>query len=145
MFGLTRWNRIDDMFNFQQEFDRLFNQFWSDLPARTAERPAASFQVHTNNDGWRVDVPLPGIDPRNVALEVAGNTLTIRAEEPAGNDAEPFRYEQTMTVPLFLDIEKITASHRHGMLQLTLPLKDAVKPRRIQIDGIKDEPKRIAA
>ena len=35
MFGLTRWNSFDDVFNFQREVDRLFNQFWSDLPIRT--------------------------------------------------------------------------------------------------------------
>lgn len=32
MFGLTRWSPFDDVFNFQREVDRLFNQFRSDLP-----------------------------------------------------------------------------------------------------------------
>ena len=36
MFGLTRWNSFDDVFNFQREVDRVFNQFWNDLPTRTA-------------------------------------------------------------------------------------------------------------
>ncbi len=36
MFGLTRWNPVDDMFSFQRDVDRLFNQFWNDLPMRTA-------------------------------------------------------------------------------------------------------------
>jgi len=36
-------------------------------------------------------------------------------------------------IPQFLDVEKLTASHRHGMLRLTLPLKESVKPRRVQI------------
>ena len=149
MFGLNRWSPIDEMFNFQREFDQFFNRFWSDLPARTANGRTSSwsspFQVHTSDEGWRVDVPLPGVDPRNVNLEVAGNTLTIRAEHREDGQAEPFRFEQTMTVPQFLDIEKIAASHKHGMLQLTLPLKESVKPRRIQIDGISSDQKRIAA
>ena len=33
-------------------------------------------------------------------------------------------------------------SHRDGMLELTLPLKDSVKPRRIQIDGVTNETKK---
>ena len=37
MFGLTRLNSFDDVFSFQREVDRLFNQFWSDLP--TARLP----------------------------------------------------------------------------------------------------------
>lgn len=144
MFGLTRWNPVDDVFSFQREVDRLFNQFWNDLPTRTAAGQSPSFQVNPGDDGWRVDIPLPGVDPKNVNLEVAGTTLTIRAEEPGENGERALRYEQSFTVPQFLDLEKITASHKHGMLRLTVPLKDSVKPRRIQIEGVGDK-KQIAA
>jgi HSP20 family protein len=145
MFGLTRWNSFDDVFNFQREVDRLFNQFWTDLPTRTAAGSSPSFQVQPTDDGWRVDVPLPGIDPKYVSLEVAGNNLTIRAEIPSGGtDNNVSRYEQTLTVPQFLDLEKLTASHRHGMLRLTLPLKESVKPRRVQIETEVEDQKQLA-
>src|ERR1051325_269757 len=110
MIGLTRWNSFDDVFNFQREVDRLFNQFWSDLPTRTTAgfpTSPSTFQVHTTDDGWRVDVPLPGIDPKDVSLEVVGNNLAIRAEvQPEGKDQNVSYYEQTLTVPQFLDVAK---------------------------------------
>src|SRR5689334_962318 len=144
MFGSTRWNSFDDVFSFQREVDRLFNQFWSDLPARTASSSSPSFHVNGTEDGWRVDIPLPGIDPKDVSLEVAGNNLTIRAEAPSdGNDQHASRYEQTLMIPQFLDLEKLTASHRHGMLRLTLPLKDSVKPRRVQIETQAEDAKQL--
>jgi HSP20 family protein len=144
MFGLTRWNSNEDVFSFQREMDRLFNQFWSDLPTRTTAGSSPSFQVSGTQDGWRVDVPLPGIDPKDVSLEVAGSNLTIRAEVPnAGTDRNVSRYEQTLVVPQFLDLEKLTASHRHGMLRLTLPLKESVKPRRVQIDTQAEDQKQL--
>jgi HSP20 family protein len=148
MFGLTRWNSFDDVFNFQREVDRLFNQFWTDLPTRTATTSAPgsspSFQVSTTDDGWRIDVPMPGIDPKHVSLDVAGNTLSIRAEVPSEEkDQNPTRYEQTFNIPQFLDLEKLTASHRHGMLRLTVPLKESVKPRRIQIETEVEDQKRL--
>ena len=150
MFGQTRWNSFDDVFNFQREVDRLFNQFWSDLPTRTATTSATgsspSFQVNTTEDGWRIDVPMPGIDPKDVTLDVAGNTLSIRAEVRSDeNDKNPARYEQQFNIPQFLDLEKLTASHRHGMLRLTVPVKESVKPRRIQIDTDVEDQKRLAA
>jgi len=144
MFGLTRWNPVEDVFSFQREVDRLFNQFWNDLPTRTEAGRSPSFQVNTTEDGWRIDVPLPGIDPQNVNLEVAGNTLTIRAEESREGGERGLRYEQSFTIPQFLDVEKITASHKHGMLRLMVPIKESVKPRRIQIEGAGDK-KQIAA
>ena len=145
MFGPTRWNSFDDVFNFQRDVDRLFNQFWSDLPTRTAAGSSPSFNVNATDDGWRVDVPLPGIDPKDVSLEVAGNNLAIRAEVPSeGRNKNVSHYEQTLVIPQFLDLEKLTASHRHGMLHLTLPLKESVKPRRIQIETQVEDQKQLA-
>lgn len=132
MFNLN--NPFDNFFQVQREFDRMFNQFWTDLPARTTNAKT-SFQVDANDDQWRIDVPLPGIDPKNVSLEVAGNSLTIRAVEPKTERRQELRYEQTLAIPQFLDLEKISATHRHGMLELTVPIKEAIKPRRIQISA----------
>ena len=148
MFGLTRFNRFDDVFNFQREVDRLFDQFWRDLPTRTTPSgwSQPSFQVNATEDGWKIGVPLPGIDPQHVSLEVAGNTLSIRAEEPGDKKGGgQVHYEQTFTVPQFLDVEKISATHRHGMLELMLPLKESVKPRRIQIGTATDDKKQLNA
>lgn len=146
MFRMTRVSPYDELFSFQREVDRLFNQFWSDLPARTASAPATAFQAQTTDDGWRLDVPMPGIDPQHVTLEAAGSTLSIRAQEP-GDAKTPGRvlFEQTITVPQFLDLEKVSASHKHGMLRLEIPVKDAVKPRRIQIAAAAEQPQLVGA
>jgi HSP20 family protein len=146
MFGSTRWSPFDDFFTFQREVDRLFNQFWNDLPTRTATTSPGAFQVNATDEGWRVDVPLPGIDPKDVALEAAGNTLTIRVEESGTNgQAKVTRLEQSVTVPQFLDLDKLSASHQHGMLRLSLPLKESVKPRRIPIESGAGDQKQLSA
>ena len=144
---LTRWNLADDLFAFQHEVDRLFNQFWSELPTRpTGANSSPSFQVNASEDGWRIDIPIPGIDPKDVNLDVAGNTLSIRAEGNTGDKGPGVaRYEQSFTVPPFLDLDKLSASHRHGMLRLTLPLKESVKPRRIQIETQGDGQKQLVS
>jgi len=103
MFGLTRFGPFDDIFSIQRDVDRTFKQFWNDLPARTAAA-RSDFQVTTADDGWRINVPLPGIAPQYINLEVAGDTLSIRAQVPEGDKGAPvLRYEQTLTVPDFLD------------------------------------------
>ena len=143
MFNLNRQSPFDELFDFQRTVDRMFNQFWSDLPARTAAN-AGSFRVRSTQDGWQVEVPMPGIDPEHVNLEVAGNTLNIRAEVPGENRNEfATRYEQSVTLPQFLDLEKLQASHRHGMLQLAVPLKESVKPRRIEIQTSSEDRKQL--
>lgn len=145
MFGFNRLSPFGDFFNFQREMDQLFDRFWNQLPARTAGAAGSEFRVNTNDDGWNIEVPLPGIDPKHVALEAAGNTLSIRVEEPGDKKQNRVsRYEQTLTVPQFLDLDRVTATHRHGLLRLTLPLKESVKPRRIEIQAATDNPKQLA-
>jgi len=51
MASVNRWSPFDDVFNFHREVERVFNQFWNDLPARTAES-LNSFRVNTTEDGW---------------------------------------------------------------------------------------------
>jgi HSP20 family protein len=147
MFGTSRWNSFDEIFNLHREVDRLFNQVWSEMPLRPAANasPSFPFQVRSSEDGWTVDVPMPGIDPRDVKLEVAGQTLSIRAESSGEKDATPYKFEQSLTVPQFVDLDKLTASHRHGMLRLALPLKDSVKPRRIEVQTQFEDQKQLSA
>jgi HSP20 family protein len=137
MFGRSRSNQFEDIFNFQREVDRFFNQLVSDVPVRPVQStPTYPFQVHTAEDSWRIEIPMPGVDPAHVTLEVAGNTIVVRVEQEGGRNDGATQWEQTMTVPRILDLDGIGASHRHGMLVLTIPLKESVKPRRVRIDGV---------
>jgi HSP20 family protein len=136
MFGKARNSSFDDIFNFQREVDR-FNQFVSDGPVRSVQTtPTHPFQIHTAEDSWRIEIPMPGIDPAHVTLEVAGNTIAVRVEQDGGRHDGATQWEQTLTVPRILDLDRVRATHRHGMLALTIPLKESVKPRRVQIDGV---------
>jgi HSP20 family protein len=146
MFSRNRWSPFDEVFTFHREVDRLLNQFWRDLPARSFQQPSPQLQAKASDDGWRIEIPIPGMDPRHVTLEAAGSTLTVRAERPgdAQGNPEPMRYEQTLAIPEFLDLGQVKASHRFGVLELTLPLKDSVRPRRVQIDIVPEDAKQLA-
>jgi HSP20 family molecular chaperone IbpA len=66
-------------------------------------------------------------------VDVTGRTVHVRAIERDG-DAEVTRYEEVLTLPAFVDAEKVGATYRHGLLELALPYQDTVKPRRIEIE-----------
>src|SRR5437764_11247776 len=120
MFGQR--NAFEDIFNFQREADRLFNQFWNELPARsTRPAPANPFHVYTSDESWRLEIPMPGIDPKQVSIEVAGNTISVRAEQNGGQNGGETRYAQTMTGQQFLDLERVTRTARHGVRDLLVP------------------------
>src|SRR5688572_14935127 len=146
MFGSIRSNSHGDVLKLQWEIARMFDQIWPGFPVQKASGP--SLQVHAIDNAWRLEIALAGIDPKDVNVVVAGNTVTVRAETHSGyENGQPTRYEQSFSVPQFLDIDKITASHRHGILALTMPLKESVKPRRvdIEIERVSSDQKKLTA
>jgi|EndMetStandDraft_3_1072993.scaffolds.fasta_scaffold118413_2 HSP20 family protein len=103
-----------------------------------------SSDVVSTDDGWRIRVALPGIAPEHVEVSVADRTLHVRAIEQ-DQDRAFTRYEQRISVPDTVDAEHISATLEHGLLDITLPLKATVKPRRIAIATTGNEPKKLTA
>jgi HSP20 family protein len=143
MFGTTRWSPFEELTTLHREMDRLFGRAYGESGTPGAFAPA--LEVHSGKDAWHVRVALPGIDPKNVHIDLAGDTLTIRGErsaiQPVGTDKTQThvseiaygRFERTLTLPDAIDSEKVSASYNHGMLELVLPLRESVKPRRIEV------------
>ena len=139
MAGLVRWNPFDELQKFTQTFDRLVNR-WRSGSARSESPTYAS--MGGVDDGYRVRIPLPGIAPENVTVDVAGRTVHVRAIERDG-DTQVTSYDEVLTLPAFVDADKVGATFRHGLLELTLPYQDAVKPRRIEIET--EQPKQLSS
>lgn len=129
MADLLRWNPVDELRRFTDVLDRQRDR-WGSRSALVGSPVYTS--INSVDDGYRVRIPLPGIAPENVMVDVAGRTVHIRAIEHEG-DSEVVRYEEVLTLPASVDTEKIGATFRYGLLELTVPYEEAVKPRRIAI------------
>lgn len=138
---LTRWSPFEELTGLHREMDRLFSRAFGDSPAVPQGASfAPAIEVTSEKDGWNVQLSLPGVDPKDVQIEVAGNTLTVRGErrrerknEPQFSEITYGRFERTLQLPDSIDGERVSASYRNGVLEMRLPLHESVKPRRIQI------------
>jgi len=139
---LMRWNPVEELTNLQREVDRLFDRYGNEAPAVPTGRAfVPATQVFADKNAWYVRMALPGVDPKGVEIEVTDNALSIRGErsdeqesrEPHLSEISYGRFERTFTIPITVDANKVTASYKNGMLELTLPVQEAAKPRRIEI------------
>ena len=148
MLSMTRWNPFEELTGLHREMDRVFGRYVGDERAGT---PAAAWipatEINRGDEGWRVRIALPGIDPKDVSIDLHGNNLTIAGERTrGGSDGEGRtsefhygRFERSFTLPANVAAEKVSADYAHGVLELTLPLAETAKPRRIAIGaGSKD-------
>lgn len=120
-----------------RDFDRLTQQIFG-----TAARPA-----FMPMDAWRegekfiVEFDLPGVDTDSIDLDVERNVLTVRAERPMrestgellSNERSRGVFSRQLILGDNLDLDKITASYRDGVLRLEIPVAERAKPRKIQI------------
>lgn len=87
---------------------------------------------------------MPGVDGRNVDIDLRENVLSIRgAVSPVEDEKEVLVYREynwgdyfrEFTLTEVIDQEKISAKMDDGVLRLTLPKKERVKPKKIQISA----------
>jgi HSP20 family protein len=156
MLGLTRWNPFEELSTLHRELDRLFNRVFGDERAgvgQTWETFSPAMEVYSNDEACIVRLSLPGVDPKKVDVTVTGQTLTVRGERRRPEDVSedrlyvseiPYgRFERIFTLPEAVDGEKVKASYINGVLEIRMPLKEAAKPRRVEIAA--PEPRALAA
>lgn len=132
-----------------RDLDRLTQQVFGTV-ARPAAMPMDAYRKGTD---FYVHFDLPGIDPDSIDLEVEQNVLTVKAERTpmAAEGAEMIVSERpvgTFTRQLFLgetlDAEGIAADYHSGVLTLTIPVREAAKPRKLSITS-SDADKQLAS
>lgn len=110
------------LFNTQGLFDDAFDSFFNN-------GFGSRFGLQEDKDGnYSLEFALPGYKQDDVEVELKENVLTVRAKNEA-------RGERTSTVTVWADIDpdKIKATLTDGLLSVTLPKIESVKPRKIKI------------
>ena len=139
MLSLTRWNPFEEMSDFHHDIDRAFG--WSVAPPRRGLSWLPAAEVTSGSEGWTIRMALPGIDQKDVSVDLDHSVLTVSGErtvpeEKAKRHVSELgygRFTRSFTLPDTVDVQKVAAKFENGMLELTLPVTEATKPRRIEI------------
>ncbi len=93
-------------------------------------RPTAD--IYEGEHDFQIVLDVPGVTKENVNVAVEQDTLTVTAERYLGQ-LEATRFKRVFSLPKSIELEKVSASLRNGVLSLTLPKLEAVKPRQIKV------------
>lgn len=125
-----------------RELDRLTEQMLG-VPAGSPRAPRhMPMDLYRSGDHYVVHADLPGVDPGSIDVRVDRGVLTIRAERSGRSDSavdwatsERFTGSFMRQVSLGdgVDADRIQATYENGVLTLTIPLAEAIKPRRIEV------------
>ena len=147
--GLSPLGR-DPFTSFRHEMDRLFDDFFAPAEQRSfgggngvTLRP--SVDVAETDQAYTVTAELPGLEQKDVELNLRDNALTLsgekRQESREENGGRSYtersfgRFERVIPLPEEVDADRVEANFKNGVLKVTLPKnpKAQDKARRIEI------------
>jgi HSP20 family protein len=144
MSNLTRWEPVREMMTLREAMDRLFDDaFTRPLSLRDGGSAAPAIDMYQTDNDVVVRAALPGFKAEDVQINVTGEVLTIRGEmkreEEQNEKAWHIReqrwgsFERSVALPTDVVSEKAQADFDNGILTITLPKAEEVKPKTITV------------
>ncbi|MFN8401642.1 MAG: Hsp20/alpha crystallin family protein [Anaerolineales bacterium] len=144
MSNLIRWEPVREMMTLREAMDRLFDDAFTrplSLSGNTWSIPAVDM-YQTDNEVV-VKAALPGIKADEVQINVTGEVLTLKGETKQENETKEKAYhireqrwgafERSIVLPTEVVADKAKADFENGVLTITLPKAEEVKPKTISI------------
>ncbi len=143
---LDRWDPFRNLDDIQSEMNRLFDGFLgSSSRMPQADRVwAPALDMYETKDELVVTAELPGLNEKEISVSMTGDVLTLRGERTQNQEVKQESYyrgerwfgkfERTVPVPFPVQADKVKATYRDGVLTVTLPKAEEIKPKSIKID-----------
>jgi HSP20 family protein len=147
MMNLVRWNPYGEMTAMKNRINQMFSEpYW--LTRRMDDdtdmgiwNPAVD--LYEKDDHFVIKAELPGVDKKNIAIDLKDRVLTISGERSYENEVKEESYyrrersygkfQRAFTLPADVDSEKINAEFKDGLLQIEVPKPEQQKPKLVTI------------
>lgn len=141
MLPMTRnnWPSLVDEFFGKDLLGNMFDGYTG------VNMPAVN--IAEGKEDFRIDVAAPGLEKKDFKIDLDHNVLTISSEKKDEKEEKLEKYmrrefsyssfKRSFTLPDTAQLDKISANHKDGILQITIPKKEEAKvkpPRQIAVE-----------
>jgi HSP20 family protein len=155
--AIIRWDPARDMITLREKMNRLFEDAFTgrgddkEIPASSW---APSVDIYETENELVLTAEVPGIDEKDVEIKIEDNTLTLKGERKFEKETKEENFHRiersygsfyrAFTLPNSIDADKIQAEHENGVLKISMPKRQELKPRTIKIvkTNAPDKPKK---
>ena len=138
------------MFTLWSDMDRFFNNSFADWMFnprfRANDDVFGSYRMNLIDKGENIEfiAELPGVEDKDMSLDVHNDTLTLRAKRAVSHNPEDTLYlseredydiKRSVALPAKIDAEKASATLKNGILRVVLPKAPESQPRQIAINA----------
>ncbi|MCX5891370.1 MAG: Hsp20/alpha crystallin family protein [Deltaproteobacteria bacterium] len=143
---LAKREPFGEVSRLRREMDRLWEDFFGRGPRALrpwSEEWVPAVDVAEAADKVTVKAEVPGLDPKEIDISLVGDLLTIKGEKKSEREEKKENYHlversygsfsRAIRLPAAVDADKIEARYDKGVLTVTCPKKEGVKPKAITI------------
>jgi HSP20 family protein len=143
MANLIRWDPVREMVTMRDSMDRVFEDFFSRSPSNVGGYGTIDINMVQTDDAVVIKASIPGIKPDEINISITGDSLTIRGETKEDEEFKNSDYHiremrygsfaRSILLPCRIVSDMANAEFENGVLKLTLPKAEEVKPKTITI------------
>lgn len=153
MATLVRWDPFREVATMQNELSRLMNGIFESA-GRPEQAWVPTVDVWETDDSVVYAFDLPGVAKDAISVEVEDGAMTVSATRERKQEIKNDQYHRverrhgtfsrTVGLPQGVAEDAIQAAYREGVLEITVPKPEQVKPKRVEINvGGDDQPQTI--
>lgn len=146
--AIVKWDPFRDMVTLRDRMDRLFDDSMARLRGAEDEMLLSnwspSVDIYETTDNIVIKAEVPGVKKEDISVEVKDDTLYLRGERKFEKDVKEENYHRmersygsfrrVFSLPATVEQDKVKASFKDGVLEITLPKVEKAKPKKIAVD-----------
>jgi HSP20 family protein len=137
--SIITWQPMTDPTQYRRQFDSIYNSLF--VPRVFRSERAWNPLCHTseNDNEYTISVELPGLDEKDIGVQLLGDVLTISANralkvtEKERTESSSDSFVRSVTLPDNIDQSKIEATYAKGLLTVKMPKFPLPKAKSIAI------------
>jgi len=144
---LIRWNPMRDMFSLRHQMNHLFDDVFKPVVRGDSRLSMRDWNprvdIYDNDENIVIKAELPGIDRKDIVIDVKDGVLTLKGERSFDNEIKEEKYycrertfgkfERVFRLPAKVDPEKISADYKDGILKIDIPKPEEQQPKQITV------------
>ncbi len=141
--SIVRFDPFRDITSFRDDMNRLFARSFGEEGVTGTRTWAPAVDVFETKDAMVLKAELPGLTADDVDVEIDDNVLTVSGERTFKDTVEEGRFyrlersygrfSRSLTLPQGIKADSVSATFADGVLEVTVPKAEEVKPRKVTI------------
>ncbi|UCF71665.1 MAG: Hsp20/alpha crystallin family protein [candidate division WOR-3 bacterium] len=138
------WEPFSELVTMRNDVDRLFDTFFGRENESYENYWRPAIDIEENNGNLMVRAEIPGMSKEDIKVAVKDNMLTISGERKRENESKDKTYyrvercygqfQRMIRLPTEVDADKVKATYKDGVLHVTLPKPESMKPKQIDVE-----------